>query len=277
MTRPTDRLRRPTLTLTEAVTRYVADGDCVYLGNFGAQLFSVGHELIRQRRRSLHAVVASGGLLLDQLIGAGVLAAATFGHCWSPVGPDPAWNFRRLVESGDSSVALHEVSLAMLNAALTAAAWRVPFMPVPSTPGTGYTDSGWSGGLLGTADGDFGPATVVRAVTPDVAFVHADLVDERGNAVIRTPLGEVPAASQAARRVVVVAEAAASVEQVRAAGATLPGLLVTAAVVAPGAVHPDGAPGRYPRDVAAYQAYVAAARTSEGFARWLADEVAVPR
>ena len=87
-------------------------------------------------------MIASGGLLMDQLLGAGVLRSATYGHCWSPVGPSPAWNFRRAAESGDSSVRLHELSLGMMAAALTAGAWDVPFMPVPRAAGTGYVDRG---------------------------------------------------------------------------------------------------------------------------------------
>ena len=75
--------------LEDAVAATVADGDCVWLGNFGAQLFAVGAELIRQGRRDLHVVIGSGGLLLDQLLAAGVCAEVTFTHCWSPVGPRP--------------------------------------------------------------------------------------------------------------------------------------------------------------------------------------------
>ncbi len=59
-------------TLEAAVEQHVADGACVWIGNFGCQLFAVGRELARQRRRELHLVVASGGLLLDDLLAAGV-------------------------------------------------------------------------------------------------------------------------------------------------------------------------------------------------------------
>jgi glutaconate CoA-transferase subunit A len=269
-------LRPPVLPLAEAVAAAVSDGDCVYLGNFGAQLFAVADELVRQRRRRLHAVVGSGGLLLDRLLGAGVLARATFAHCWSPVGPDPAWRFRRLAESGRTAtgaaaageaatgeagvVALHEVSLGMLSAALTAGAWRVPFMPVPVPAGTGYLTGDWTGGQLAVARSAFGATQVVRALAPDVAFLHADLADEWGNGVLRTPLGESLLAAQAAGRVVLVAEELAPAGRVRAAGVTVPGLLVSTVVHHPGAVRPDGAAGRYPRDVAGYQRAVATAR-----------------
>ncbi|MEN3270163.1 MAG: glutaconate CoA-transferase, subunit [Pseudonocardia sp.] len=91
MTMPADGGSGPALlSLADAVRRHVRPGVRVYLGNFGAQLFSVGHEIIRQGCSHLDVVIASGGLLMDQMLGAGVLRSATFAHCWSPVGrPGP--------------------------------------------------------------------------------------------------------------------------------------------------------------------------------------------
>jgi glutaconate CoA-transferase, subunit A len=237
------------LSLAEAVEAYVADGDCVWLGNFGAQLFAAGRELVRQGRRDLHVVIASGGLLLDELLAAGVIAEVTFSHCWSPVGPRPTPTFRRAWQDG-SDVRWHELSFGMIIAALGAAAAGVPFAPVAVSPDVGYHE--WSRDWLAAVETPFGSATVVRALAPDVAFVHADHAGEHGDAVLVTPLGESLLAVQAARRTVVVAE-----ELVPGvpAGAQIPGLLVDAVVARAGAVAPDGAPGRYERDVAAYLAH----------------------
>jgi glutaconate CoA-transferase, subunit A len=261
------------LSLPEAVAAYAPDGARVYLGNFGAQLFCVGHELIRQRRRELDVVIASGGLLLDQLFGAGLVRTATFGHCWSPVGPAPAWNFRRLAESGAAAGRLHELPLGWFTAALAAGAQQLPFMAVPDLPGTGYVTEDWPGGRTHVAETPFGSARVIAAEVPDVAFVHADLADAAGNAAIRGPLGETVLAAQAARATVVVAEAVVPTAEVLAAGVTIPGLIVDAVVERPGAVWPDGAIGRYDRDVAAYRRYSAASRTIDGFGQWLRAEV----
>ena len=261
--------------LPSAVRRLVHPGSTVYLGNFGAQLFSVGHEMIRQRITGIDAVIASGGLLMDQLLGAGTLRSATYGHCWSPVGPSPAWNFRRAAERGDTTVRLHELSLGMMTAALTAGAWGVPFMPVPGLPGTGYETEDWPQGRRARATCAFGTADVVAALVPDVAFVHVDLADPEGNGTVRGPVGEVVVAAQAARAVVLVAEEITDAAAVRTAGVTVPGLLTTHVVHRPGAVAPDGAIGRYDRDVSAYARYARCAATPEGFRDWLAETVAV--
>ena len=257
--------------LAPAVTEHATPGATVYLGNFGAQLFCVAHEMIRQEVAGLDAVIASGGLLMDQLLGAGALDSVSYGHCWSPVGPSPAWNFRRAAERGDTSVAMHEMSLGMLTAALTAGAWGVPFMPVPSLEGTGYLTEDWPRGRRARVASPYGEADVVAAIAPDVAFVHADIADEEGNASIRGPLGEVLVAAQASGTVVVVAEEIVPAEQVRETGTTIPGVLVSDVVEHAGAVWPDGAIGRYDRDVEAYADYVARAATEDGFAAWAAE------
>lgn len=257
------------VSLEHAIERYVPDGACIYIGNFGAQLFAVGHELIRRGRRDLEVVVGSGGILLDQLIGAGALRSAVFCHCWSPVGPSPAHNFRRAAQQGSGGTALHELSLGHLTAALTGGGWDVPFMTVPSLPGTGYVDEDWSHGYLAQVSSPFGESTVVRSIAPDIAFVHVDTADLDGNGLIKGPRGEVVVAAQAARRVVLVAEELRDDASVVVAGPTISGIIVSAIVHAPGSAAPDGVIGRYPRDVEAYQAYTRAARTQDGFQHWL--------
>ena len=172
-------MRPPRLDLADAVDEHVRDGSCVWIGNFGAQLFAVGRELIAQRRRDLHVVIASGGLLLDDLLREGVVAEVTFSHCWSPVGPRPTRSFRRAWEEG-SDVTWHELPLGALSAALGAAAAGVPFAPVVVSSGTGYLEEDWSSGLLAQVESPFGEATVIAALAPDVAFVHAAIADDVG-------------------------------------------------------------------------------------------------
>jgi glutaconate CoA-transferase, subunit A len=248
-------MRTAEIGLANAVEATVADGDSVWIGNFGTQLFAVGAELIRQGRRGLHVVIGSGGLLLDQLLAAGVVAEVTFSHCWSPVGPQPTRAFRAAWE-GESSVRFHELPLGVLTAALEAGAAGVPFMPVALEGGTGYAE--WTPSMLGTASGPFGEATVVRALRPDVAFVHARSADRHGNLDLGAPAGEAPAALAAAKRTVAVVERVG--DPGPSPGVTIPGVLIDLLVESPGAAAPDGVPGLYQRDARAYEEYAGAAR-----------------
>jgi glutaconate CoA-transferase subunit A len=249
----------PATQLEDAVAATVADGDCVWLGNFGAQLFAVGAELIRQERRDLHLVIGSGGLLLDQLLAAGVAAEVTFTHCWSPVGPRPTRAFRAAWEE-ERAVRFHELSFGALTAALEAGAAGLPFAPVALDPdpgtGTGYFD--WTPSMLARVQSPFGEAMVVRALRPDVAFVHGLRADAAGNVAIGAPAGEAPAAVAAAKRTVAVVERIGAPLPVEAAGVVLPAVLIDLLVEHPGAVGPDGVAGLYDRDVAAYEEYAGA-------------------
>jgi glutaconate CoA-transferase subunit A len=253
--------------LEDAIASTVADGDCVWIGNFGTQLFAVAEELIRQRRRDLHLVIGSGGILLDRLLAEGVAAEVTFTHCWSPVGPRPTRAFRAAWEER-SEVRFHELPLGALVAALEAGAAGVPFASVALDPDTGYSE--WTPEMIGTAESPFGEATVVRALRPDVAFVHGRSADRDGNVQIGAPAGEAPVAVAAARRTVVVVErifdrpSASShlstnvVDNCELTGVVLPSILIDLVVEHPGAAAPDGVPGLYGRDVAAYEAYAGA-------------------
>lgn len=266
-------MKQPVLDIADAVAEYVHDGSSVYIGNFGAHLYGVAHEIIRQQKRDLHIIAGSGGLMLDRLIGAGAVAKATFAHCWSAIGPAPAWNFRRFAESGENPVELHEVSLGILNAALQAGAWGVPFAPVEIPADTGYRAENWTGGMLAEVSTPFGDAPVVRALRPEIAFIHTDWADIHGNAVIDGPYGEVVTAALAAQQTVVVSEQI--VDPATAIGeAGIPGVLVSAIVNAPRSVWPDGTSHGYPRDIGAIKEYTDAASTAEGFQTWLTETLA---
>lgn len=245
-------MRSESPSLEDAVASTVADGDCVWIGNFGTQLFAVGEELIRQGRRDLHVLIGSGGILLDRLLAEGIAAEVTFTHCWSPVGPRPTRAFRAAWEEG-SEVRFHELPLGALVAALEAGAAGVPFAPVALDPGTGYAE--WTPEMIGTAESPFGETTVVRALRPDVAFVHGRSADRCGNVEIGAPSGEAPAAVAAAKRTVAVVE---QISEGASAGVVLPLVLIDLVVEHPGAAAPDGVPGLYERDVAAYEAYAEA-------------------
>ena len=59
--------------MKEAIGKYVNDEEMVFLGGFGNGItYSAAHEIIRQKKRKLKICKCSGGILFDQLIGAGV-------------------------------------------------------------------------------------------------------------------------------------------------------------------------------------------------------------
>jgi glutaconate CoA-transferase subunit A len=141
----------------------------------------------------------------------------------------------------------------MLSAALEAGAAGLAFAPVTGPADTDYLV--WSPTSLARVDSPFGAELVVRAVAPDVAFLHAALADEWGNAALGTPVGEAPLAMAAAARTVVIAERIGTLAEVSALGIDVPGVLVDCVCETPGAAQPDGVPGLYARDIHAYEQY----------------------
>jgi len=251
--------------LTDVVASIPAGGT-VYLGNFGAPLHCVAHEMIRQRLTGLHVIMGSGGIVLDALIGAGSVDRITFAHCWGPIGPTPAWNFRRSRETPHPVVQMDEMSLGAMYSALLGGAWGVAFMPIRGLDQTGYIGEGWTSSH-GVAAAPWGQETVVRSLAPDLSFVHADRIDRRGNAKVAGPSADAALAAQAARRTVIVAEEIVD----RLSDADIAGAHVSQAVVIRGAVRPDGTPRRYGRDLVAYERYAEDSQTQETFAAWIAQ------
>ena len=76
------------MTMKEAINKLVHDESFVFFGGFGnGMTFSAAHEIIRQKKRNLKVTKCSGGIMFDQLIGAGVANHIVTSHCWNGTGP----------------------------------------------------------------------------------------------------------------------------------------------------------------------------------------------
>ncbi len=254
------------LTVQEAVSRYVGDGDAIYLAGFTHLIpFAFGHEIIRQRRRHLTLCRATPDLVYDQMIAAGVADTLVFSYAGNP-GVGLLQAFRRAVEHGE--LALEEYTHFELVARLAAGAADLPFWPLRSL------DSDLSARRpRPRVKSPFGPeeVAVVPALRPDVTLVHAHCADEMGNIYAWGLLGEVREAALAARRVLV------SVEEVRPGDGLraerdhllLPAFRVESVSVAPWGAHPSYVHGVYDRDTAAYTEWDRISRDAGATSEWL--------
>jgi glutaconate CoA-transferase, subunit A len=113
----------------------------------------------------------------------------------------------------------------------------------------------------------------VPALRPDVAIVHAQKADHRGNVLMWGIVGVQKEAALSAKRVVVTVEEV--VEDLRATpnASVLPFWTVDAVVKAPGGASPSYAMGYYDRDNAFYKRWDEISRTREGFLGWLKEKV----
>src|SRR5438094_6472832 len=86
------------LSMREAVSRFVRDGDTVVIEGFTHLIcFAAGHEIIRQRRRDLTLARLTPDLIYDQMIAAGCARQLVFSWAGNP-GVGSLHAFRRAVE-----------------------------------------------------------------------------------------------------------------------------------------------------------------------------------
>jgi glutaconate CoA-transferase subunit A len=265
-------LGRKIFSAKEAVSRFVEDGDSIAMGTAleTAIPFSIGHELIRQRKRNLTLIGPISDMLFDQIIGSGCVdkvIAAWVGNVIMGVG----YNMRRALEKGiPTSVQVEDHTNYTISLALHAGAIGIPFIPTKTLLGTG---------MIGR-DQPFKemecPFTkerlaLVPARKPDVAIVQAQRSDEEGNTHFWGGTGVTKEAALAAHKVIVVVEEVVGKEVIqRDPNRTLiPGFLVHAVVPEPWGAHPSPMPGYYNRDHEQYITYHHESKDREGYLKWL--------
>ena len=219
--------------------------------------------------RDLHIVcVPTGGLQVDLLIGAGAVAtletsAVTLGEA----GSAPA--FVRAVREG--SITLLDATCPAILSGLVAAEKGVPFVPMRGLLGSDLLLARPDWRVIDNPFAPGDPIAVIPAIHPDVALFHAPEADRDGNVWIGRRR-ELALMAHAARATLVTVErirGTSLLEDELTAAGVLPALYVDAVAVAPGGAAPYGLWGAYPADGAALMAYAAAARTADGFARYL--------
>ena len=267
---------KPVLTMREAVARYVPDGQELLIGGFAfSDPTALAHELIRQQRKRLFIMKTSGGVLVDQLVGAGCVERLLSCHVWNSVGPVAAHCFRRALEQGKPHpIQIEELSYGAFTMSLLAGACDLPFMPATPVQGTGhFTQRTFLPQKFGVVESPFGggPVCVVPPLKPALGFFHVHRVDQYGNAQLFGPLGEFRYAMAACKKLIVIAEELVDTEVIRERpeATVAPGFMVEAVVIEPWAAHPTDAYGYYYRDLPHHALYGEMTRTEEGFQRYV--------
>lgn len=240
----------------------------------GCSLVTIA-ELIRREARGLRLIgLPQLGLQADLLVGAGCVATIeTAAISLGEAGVAPA--FERARRAGD--VRIIESTCPAIHAGLTAAEKGISHLPLAGVIGSDLVRLRPDWRIIDDPFGT-GPLLLVPAIRPDILLCHAALADSAGNLWIGVRR-ELMLAAHASRRTLATVEEVAGhdllADDVWAAG-TIPGLYVEAIALAPNGAAPVGLRGRYPADRARLHAYAEAARTAEGFARyltaWLRDD-----
>ena len=261
------------LDLKSAVAELVHDGDCVSLEGFTHLIpFAAAHEVIRQHRRNLTLVRLTPDLVFDQMIGMGCASALVFSWGGNP-GVGSLHRLRDAIEHGwPEPLAIDEHSHAGLTNRYVAGASALPFAVMRGYAGT---DLMGRSPTIATVECPFtGEAlAAVKAMQPDVAIVHAQQADRRGNVQFWGITGVQKEAVLASRRSLVTVEEVVDELVPRPNSVFLPTWAVTAVSPAPGGAHPSYALGYYERDNDFYVGWDAISRDRDKFLAWMGDNV----
>ena len=112
---------------------------------------------------------------------------------------------------------------------------------------------------------------VVPALNPDVAIVHVQRADSKGNAHLWGIIGEQKEAAFAAKKVILTAEEIVDEEVIRSDPnrTLIPEIVVDAVCLVPYACHPSYAQGYYDRDNEFYLQWDKISESSDKIKNWL--------
>src|SRR5215218_10404821 len=252
--------------LADAVADLVRDGDTVALEGFTHLIpVAAGQELIRQRKRDLTLVRMTPDIVYDQLIGDGCARKLIFSWGGNP-GVGSLHRFREAVQKHELEIEEH--SHAGMANRYVAAASGLPFAVLRGYNGTSLPEhTGTIRPITCPFTGE--TLTAVPALALDVAIIHAQQADTRGNVMLWGLTGVQKEAVLAAKRSLVTVEEIVDELTPRPNAVVLPKWVVTHVAEVPNGAHPSYAHDYYDRDNAYYREWDGISKEREGFEEWL--------
>ena len=266
--------------LEALIREHLAPGASLAIGglHFHNTPMALVREIIRQNiALSLLVPPLDGSINADQLIGAGLVEELRFAYVGAEIF-GLAGRFRAAAEAG--TLRLRDCEEAGFTLALRAGAAGLPFAALP----LGFMPpSGDIPDVMTVNPHDHQRITdpfsgksvaLVRAIAPDVAIIHCQVIDRDGNCgFLGAPFLDLEVA-RAARVCLVQAERLVEVLPAHC-HATLPGYVVDAFCVLTGGAHPAAAHGCYSYDAQHIESYLSAAQSAAGYAHYRAHVIGV--
>ena len=262
------------LSLAEAIEASLRDGDTVAMEGFTHLIpHAAGHEVIRQRRRSLTLVRMTPDLIYDQLIGMGCARKLVFSWGGNP-GVGSLHRLRDAVEHDwPRPLELEEHSHAAMANAYEAAAAGLPCAIFRGYRGAELTRVNPNIKFIACPfTGE--QLACVPALKLDCAIIHAQKANRHGDVLIEGIVGvQKEAVLGAKHSVVTVEEIVDDFGPLSPNACILPGWTVGTIALVPGGAHPSYAHGYYRRDNAFYKAWDRIARDRDSFLAWMDEHV----
>lgn len=281
---------RKILKLSEAIKKFVKNGDCITFGGFttNRKPYAAVHEIIRQGFTDFVVEGGTAGGEADLLIGAGRVKVYINSYTANSGFSNVSRRYRRAIEKGE--ILYEDYSFDTQPMMFHAAALGLPYIPVRQLLGSDLVEK-WgiseeerkkidkiSDKKLIIQDNPFKPGEKVCLLpTPqlDIAIIHVQKASPDGTCRIEgAPLIDIDIA-MAAKHCIVTCEELVTNEEIRKdPGAnSLPGFVVDAVVHVPFGAHPSQCYNYYDYDKDYLKAYDIAGKTDEEFEAFLQDWV----
>lgn len=257
-------LQDKTMSIREAVSKHVSNGDYLAMGGFGHVRISMSaiYEMIRQKKSNLTVAGKTAVHDIEILVAGACIRRVdrAYAGAHEVRGLSPA--FRRAAESHQMEV--QEWSNASFQWRFRAAAMGIPFMPTRILMGT---DTFKYSGAKVVKDPFTGmKVALLPACYPDVVFIHVHRCDVYGNCQIDGITIEDIDLSRAARKLVITTEKVIENSEIRREPwrTTIPFYYVDAVCEVPFGSHPGNMPYEYYFDEEHIGMYMKMAKTPEG-------------
>jgi glutaconate CoA-transferase subunit A len=258
----------------EAIAAQIPDGALVAMPpDYSLPAMEVVRALIRREAKGLRLLgVPVLGLCGDMLIGAGCVAEVDS----SAVSLGEAGMAPRFTEAAErGEIKVRDATCPMVHSALQAAEKGVPFMPLRGVIGSDLVKHREDWKIVENPFEAGDRILVAKAISPDVGLFHARWADRLGNVWLgrRRELVTIAHASKACFVTYESLHEGDMLEDEILAPGVLPAMYVTGTARAERGAWPLGASDVYPIDDAHLLAYARAAKTREGFRKYLDEHV----
>ena len=218
----------------------------------------------------LHSIDGAHSFAVDLLCAGDVLGACENSFAGYEFDLGLALNYRRACEKG--KVKIRETDCNILLQQWRAAEYGIPFMVMPRLGGSDlleihpeFID------MKCPYTGD--PVTLVPALKPDVAIIHAQFADAKGNVKILGPVFKDKLKATIAETVIVSVEEIITEEEMKELQPTIPYYQTTAIVKVPFGSHPTSCYPNYAYDRKHLKEFVAFSKTDETMKEYLAKYI----
>lgn len=255
--------------LRDAVRCFVKDGDALSMEGFTHLIpFAAAHEIIRQQRKGLKLIRMTPDLIYDQLVGAGCVEKMMFSWGGNP-GVGSLHRVRDALESGyPVALEIEEHSHAAMANAYDAGAANLPMALFRGYVGSDLPKVNKNiQKVVCPFTGE--ELAAVPSIRPDVAIIHAQQADKKGNVLLKGIVGVQKQAVLAAKVSIVTVEEVVECFDESPNACIIPHWVIDAVCKVPEGARPSYAMGYYQRDNQYYIEWDAISRSRSEFDTWL--------